>query len=354
MLLLNCLSAIVFLFVIPAFVGNIWASTDKREGRLAFLWVSGQITLWAGFQLFAVVCVFLNKSFTALTYGFALFEIGMIFVALGSFLQRKNRLRMRIRQAAPRARFSLIEILGWVIFLGIMAFITYQTVTMTYADGDNAYYLATASITRSSDTMYRILPYTGLYTGLDVRHALAPFPIWIAYLSKVTGFHVATVAHVVFPIALIWMFFQLIYLMGLTLLQDKKKYIPLLLIFSQILLLFGDYSIYSTENFLLARTAQGKAVLGALIIPFLFWICLQMFFYLEEGKAIPISYYGMLQVTLIAGCLCSALSSFLLILFIGVVALCMLFAYKSIRQFLWFGCSSIIPLLFAGIYFMSK
>ena len=42
--------------------------------------------------------------------------------------------------------------------------------------------------------MYQKIPYTGMNTELDVRHGLAPFPIWIAWLARMTGISTVVVA----------------------------------------------------------------------------------------------------------------------------------------------------------------
>ena len=49
--------------------------------------------------------------------------------------------------------------------------------------------------------MYQKLPYTGMSTELDVRHGLAPFPIWIAWLSQMTGIATVAVAQLAFTYA---------------------------------------------------------------------------------------------------------------------------------------------------------
>lgn len=353
MLILNFIIAFLGLVIIPAFVGNIWASTHRKEGKLAFLWVSGQVTLWSGFQIISVVCIFLGKSFETVCWSYSLFAVGMGIFALGSYMIRKNKESIRAKAVLAKRRLSRMEILGWLIFLGILVFLVYMNTTMTYADGDNAYYISTANITEKSNTMYYILPYTGLYTNLDVRHALAPFPIWIAYISRVTGLKVAVIAHVVFPVILLALFFALMYLLAQTLLEDKKVFIPMFMISGSLFVIFGDFSIYTVENFLIARSSQGKAVLGSIVIPFLIWILFRILVCLQEERAIPVFYYGLLQVTMLSGCLCSALSSFLLCLLLGIVGLCLLVCYRTWKPLIWMASSCVAPLIFAGVYFFA-
>ena len=47
--------------------------------------------------------------------------------------------------------------------------------------------------------------------------------------------------------------------------------IPFFMILTELLLLFGGYSVYSVENFVMVRASQGKAILAGIILPFLFY-----------------------------------------------------------------------------------
>ena len=64
-------------------------------------------------------------------------------------------------------------------------------------DGDDAYYIATAVLTDTFDTMYLRDAYTGYIYPLDVRHAFSPTPIYQAWLSRLSGIAPAVVAHTV-------------------------------------------------------------------------------------------------------------------------------------------------------------
>lgn len=353
MLVLQIIMVFILLFAVPILVGNIWVSTERKPARLSFLWVSGQMTLWAGFQMIAVVAIFLNKSFTAVCNSFTLLEVAMIFLAIGSLIDRRNRKSMRRSKPELRQGVAIGEWITWILFWIVAFTLVVGRVYYAYADGDNAYYLTIANQTVSSNSMYRVSPYIGLATGLDIRHALAPFPIWVAYVSRLSGFHVAIIGQLVLPTVILGMYFHLNYLIANTILEDKKSYIPLFMLLSALFVLFGDFSFSSNANFLVARTSQGKAVLGNLILPFLLWIVWKMLQYVQDKKAIPVTYYGLLQVVMLAGCLCSALSCFLLVFFLGLVSLCVIFMYHTRKPILWFVYSAIAPVIFAGIYFLS-
>ena len=65
--------------------------------------------------------------------------------------------------------------LGWVVFFLIVLFQIGYAVLYEYYDGDDAYYGAQAVAAQQLDTLYRVNPYTGRSTPLDIRHGLGSF-----------------------------------------------------------------------------------------------------------------------------------------------------------------------------------
>ena len=50
----------VLLVAIPAWVGNCFLNVDKPCRNPVFLWISGQMLLWAGFQVICVPVILLE------------------------------------------------------------------------------------------------------------------------------------------------------------------------------------------------------------------------------------------------------------------------------------------------------
>ena len=50
----------VLLVAIPAWVGNCFLNVDKPGRNPVFLWISGQMLLWAGFQVICVPVILLE------------------------------------------------------------------------------------------------------------------------------------------------------------------------------------------------------------------------------------------------------------------------------------------------------
>ena len=202
--------------------------------------------------------------------------------------------------------------------------------------------------------MYQILPYSGLSTGLDARHGLAPFPIWIAYLARVAQMPAVSMAQLVVPVIIVGMAYGIFYLLAEYLFAENRKNIPLFMIFTEVLVLFGGYSNYSAENFLLVRATQGKAVIANVILPLLIWLLFVLMRHLQEEEKTGWAYWILLAVTMIAGCLCSTLGCLLTCMLLGVVGICIAVTYGRWKVLVPLALCCVVPMLFACAYFVLR
>lgn len=330
-LVVQILILAVLLLVVPAVVGNLVVFTNLGETKnapgLLLRWVSGQFILWAGFQIICVPMVLSERRFEDVVKFFLAYTAVLTLSALAVCVRRQMKSPRRPAENRD-IRKSREEVLLWLIFWGLLLFQLVQAVRMAYADGDDAYYVAVSTITENSETMYRKLPYTGGTTSLDVRHGLAPFPIWIAFLARISGMHAVSVTQIILPIVLISITYAIFYLLGGRLFSERDSKLPFFLVFTEILVLFGDCSFQAVENFMIARSAQGKAVLGSIVIPYVLYVLLLLCLKLKEKQKISPALYVLLTAAAFAGCLCSTLGSLLLCMLIGIVGLIAAFVYK--------------------------
>lgn len=350
MTVLQILMAVVLLLVIPAIVGSLFRQgVDRNVRGPVFCWISGQIFLWACFQLICVPLILLQFDFKFAVAGYNMVQALAVLaaVALG-FRNRKRTSAVERIRGFDRGRSARTAL--WVIFWAFLIFQLVQAIRMTYRDGDDAFYVAITSITQNAQIMYRKLPYTGFGTELDVRHGLAPFPVWISYLAEMTGIRAVSMAHVAVPLALIAMTYGVFYLLGGMLLQEKRDALPLFLIFTELLVLFGDYSFYTVENFMIARSRQGKAALGSIVIPVLLLLLLLLLRQLQEGAAVSWKYYVLLAAANGAGCLYSTMGAMLCCLLVGIAGLCAAAAYKCPKILIPMALCCLPNVCFAFLY----
>lgn len=351
------------LFVIPVAAGGIFAGIHECAQGIFFRWVSGQMCLWAGFQLICVPLILREKHFSEVAGLFWVYMAAVMILAAGMELKRGIKGRNtdgRHQQRGKNFSFAgmmrnikaekLVALAEWIIVFGLLLYQLMQTVRLSYADGDDAFYLAVSAAAHKSDVMYLTNPYTGLSTGVDMRHALAPFPVWISFLAQVSGMHAAIVAKTVLPVVLICMTYAIFYLLSLRLFPERGERRPLFMIFAQLLVLFGNYSIYTAENFMLARSRQGKAAFGSIVIPFVLLLFLLLLQRLEAGGKIQGFLYLMFGAAAVTGCLCSTLGSLILCMIVGIVGILGALCYKRFDVLLPLAGSCIPCVCYAAIY----
>ena len=175
-----------------------------------------------------------------------------------------------------------------LLFLGVVGFQLYMSFTRASFDGDDAYYGVQAVIAQQMDTLYRINPYTGRSSPLDVRHALALFSVWAAYVGSMSGVHATIVAHSVVPLVLIPVTYILYYQTGRILFRKKRELLPVFMVLMALWQMFGAVSIYTPETFFLTRTWQGKSFAGNFVIPAVLWLFLSLFGQKSEGTQVQL------------------------------------------------------------------
>ncbi|MBQ3163027.1 MAG: hypothetical protein IJC02_00565, partial [Lachnospiraceae bacterium] len=165
------------------------------------------------------------------------------------------------------AKMSWWTRLGWLVVAILLVIQLIHAVVFEYYDGDDSYYVAQAVMTNTFDTMYLRDNYTGYIYPLDIRHALSPTPVYIAWMSRISGVHPTIIAHSV--LSLVWLF--LMYCVygqiGKRLFAKEKEWCPLFLIFIEVWFLFGNISLYTSETFVMTRTWQGKGLMAGVILP---------------------------------------------------------------------------------------
>ncbi len=325
--ILQIVILLFFMAVIPLALGaGMTAFLQKEKRNVCLMLVSGYMVMFALFQIIAIPMIEKMCTLTALVW---VFSITCIVGAVlgGTIWWVKVGKRPVLREVTENRKDHAATVL-WILFGILLLVQLLMAVFFVFADGDDAYYVAAATVAEASDKMYRILPYTGGPTSLDYRHSLAPLPMYIAFLARVTGLHTATVAHIMMQVFLIPLTYCVYGLLGDKLFKGKKRAVAAFLIFTAIAVMWGNTSVYTAETFLLTRTRQGKATLAALAIPMLILLMYMIGERLAEKKKVEYVLWVLVFATVTAACLCSSFGGFLTALLLGVTGLCMVVTYR--------------------------
>ena len=366
------LTLILVLVIIPLCVGMIPVNLIERRHRsLGVTYIAGILSTLALFQIIAVPIVIIDgRGFRLIVALFSIITIllGVIGVYMTwrtnkkevfadegemlSFLRliKKEDGEIPVKKVGNKETKEEGILWGFVIILvGFQMFMAFTTASF---DGDDAYYVVQSVLTDETNTLYRILPYTGLSTSMDLRHSLAVFPIWIAYIARMSGIHATIVAHTILPLVLIPVTYWIYLEIGKKLLKRDKHKLPVFMIFICFMQIFGNVSIYTNATFFLTRTWQGKSLLANIILPAIVWLVLWIFDSENYEKEYRIGLWILLILTNFVAAMSSTASVFLVAMLIGVIGLVMGIREKNIQIPLRLMISCVPLVIYGAIYLL--
>ena len=380
--MLHIISLLFWLVLIPFCIGIIpvnFISTDKRNP--GFILLAGYFVMWAVFEVVTIPAVIFVKYDNFRVASAFFMALSILCAAAGLWLAIRNRKLRRpsllfASMDTDKRRYdtgvsnikwiighiremSWAERIEWLLFFALLVFQLYKAAAYASFDGDDAYYVVESLIAQQADVMYGILPYTGGTTSLDVRHALAVLPMWIAYVASKSDIHATIVSHLVMPFVLIPLSYLVYYEIGKSPFHGKagdsdsilhRENLPIFMILMGMFQIFGNVSIYTNETFFLTRTWQGKAVAGSLVIPALFW----MFLWIYEGEVKKRGtdrglWLLFVCINMTAG-MCSSIVVFLICILMAVTALCLAVVKRDFKIIFKMGAVCIPNVIYMAVY----
>ena len=308
---LSALSLVLWLIIVPFFIGlafNFILPRPRRSAGITF--ILGFLINIGVFEVVAIACM-TRIVYEAFTYCRRFYIAAVLVLALAGvvrtamllFRGEKSFLTLFPGEATAQAHdlmsprsdpmmfkldYSKESLIYWGIFFVIMIFQMVMAVVMASFDGDDSYYVVESLLAQQADVMNTILPYTGMSTSLEPRHALAVITMWIAFLAKMSNIHATILSHSVMPLFLIPLVYLVYVEIGRVLFRRRQHVIPVFMVFVAVLMMFGNVSIYTPATFFLMRTWQGKALVANLVFPMILWMFLWMFEDIKSGAKVPV------------------------------------------------------------------
>lgn len=370
-MIVQILMSICILGILPLCVGLIPVNYLEKQNRsIGVTYLAGTVMILALFQFVTVPVVILDgHGFWTVIIVFS--SLAILLTAIGIFItiknfksltqecQAKEYLKLsgikRISQkflSTLKNREKREEVFFWLLFVIALAYQLFMALYYTSFDGDDAYYVVQSVLTEETNTLYRIKPYTGLSTGMDLRHALAVFPIWIAYIARMTGIHPTIVAHSLLPMVVIPVVYLVYLQIGKFLLRKEQVKLPIFMVFIAIMQIFGNVSIYTGSTFFLTRTWQGKSLLANFVVPIILWLIVLIFDGDDFAKNSRIWLWVLLVLTNFVAAMSSTGSVFLAAMLIGVIGIVLGILEKKVQIPLRLMISCIPLVLYGAIYLL--
>lgn len=336
--------------IVPFLLGTIPVKYMNRFQRTpAMMYLCGWFVSFSVFELVSVPFILLERSFTEVVVIYSLVIMILLVVSVWNGYQVIAQLWSWKSWWKDVAKMSWWTRLGWFVVAILLVIQLIHAVVFEYYDGDDSYYVAQAVMTKTFNTMYLRDNYTGYIYPLDIRHALSPTPVYIAWMSKVSGIHPTVIAHSVLSVAWLVLMYCIYEQIGKRLLAKNKDWIPLFLIFIEVWFLYGNISLYTSETFAMTRTWQGKGLMAGVILPAL----LLSLIYLADQK----TRFGnwLLFLTVILSAVFATSIAFMLIpTIVGLSAVLIGWQKRSAKTVLLMGAGCLPCILLGFCYLMLR
>ena len=307
----------------------------KRSAIVSFF--CGFILIWAITQLITVPMVLNKQSFTAT---FRLIT-GMVipWCLYGLYECRKIWFK--------RPEFTPTEWVGVAVtILCVVGLLGLNLVTQ-HGDGDDSRFVVNAVDILRTDTMFLTNPATGAplenWQGELIKDVTAPWAVFIAWCAKLTGTHATVMAHTALPPILFLMVLSVWWLLSEEFFKTSLFYRCLFMDVAILVTVYGGFSVYSEEVFMLSRIWQGKAVVASFGIPAAY--LLGMWLYRKSEKW---GYYVLPSVLSFSMCLMSGMG----LIMSAMMFACIGFVCGIAKKRVWISIGCFAACIPSAVYYL--
>lgn len=255
MTVLISIGVIALFFIIPFFVGNIYALVfRKKEQGIATSYFSGLAIVYAGLLALQMIFVKFGFNFVKASKAYHIYflTLGVLgFVCLIIRVMRKQ---------VPKADIVWTKKAWWIYAIIVLQGVLYIGLKNPYFENNSLWELA--KITMQSGTIYEYNAFSNLQTvaGFPLSNKLMFLPVLYAYVSSVFGINVAWIVNYIMPIVTFVSFYLIMILWIQKLAGEEKMKWTRLLVFMICIVQLGDAWSHSTAFRVLHTGYTGEAI----------------------------------------------------------------------------------------------
>lgn len=326
--MLNVILVILFLYLIPVVVGQGVNRILKIDTGVVKNFLIGNIFIWALFQLVTVPLVLLKQSFLIVVAIVNVVLAGICIFVLFEEVAKKKCAAFKIQSWTSKCKgFKLEDGFALAVMFGAMGWMLYKVISLQHTDADDSRFVVNAVEIVRTNRMFLTDLITGqeleTWIGEIIKDITAPWAVYIAYLAKMTGISVVITAHSVMPVSLILCAMSAFWLISGEVFKKDITNRSIFMCLVILLNVYGYYSIYTAETFMLTRIWQGKATIASVAIPAMFLLAMWLY---DNSKSY--GYYVLVAMLNLGMCLMSGMG-----LIIGAIMLgCFGFVYAIVKK----------------------
>ncbi len=312
MSIFNVLLMVLYGILMPFIVGQLWTRRFKEHvGTIAFPIICGVIMMFIIFEVLAVPMILLRKPFLLLYQTW--FICMWIITAVSLVWNYKNIVNTFVLSLKRIKTITIKEGIVWSAVIFLILFQTWLLAGNMHTDTDDSRFVAEAMEAYEKDTMLQYHPLTGEFLGAPIgdmrKDVFAPFPLLYALFGRLLKVLPTVAAHVFMPILFIPLAYLVYFVIGRYFLRNNRLYVGIFLCLLSLIHLFSFESVYAIGYTLLAIIWHGRSVLATIVLPFAWYLLMQMLDIKNWKDAVW--YYLLLLCTVIAACMTSSMSAIL-------------------------------------------
>lgn len=329
---------------LPSLLGVVMLRKWKKEYDLLDMVLSGYILMWAVMQLIAVPMIYLRQSFHA--FFVLMVVLLMIFVGIAIWCERRT-----VFQTYCAAVKRIVQGDLPTTLFRLLVFVQAIYVSCCYlVNDDDAFYVASAQTSLDTDTMYVVDPYTGdSFASFPARYVLSPFPLFVAFMSRMVGVKAPAMAHTFLPFVFIILVYVVYKQWAEFLFQDNQKAQTVFMYFVMLVYAFCDYSTRARGMMMFPRIWQGKAVLATILLPFVLVFGMSMI-----RDNLSKYQWCFLFLLMLASCLVSSMGIMLAAIELGICGIIALLYQRNWKSLLYTVICCIPNGIYAIIYILIR
>ncbi len=282
---------IIIAFAVPALAGALALLASGRFPHPVLSVTAGTLVVWAVMEVCLVPLVRIKASFrgSILVFWTALVLVMLVLGLLsGHRILEERKRKAREKKNADKAgagpaepsteekrsfQYRLSDVVFLIPLILVLIMVLRGAAMYQHTDDDDTRFVVNAVDMVRTDTLLLSNPANGSMLdnqyGELKKDAVAPWAFYTAMLAEMSGLKASVIAHTYLPPILMLIITCALFALGQVLFDKERWKIYVFVTICWVVTLFGYYSIYSAEAFVMGRLWQGKAVLAGFGIPVL-------------------------------------------------------------------------------------
>lgn len=330
-MILKIVFVIGLLYLVPCCVGDRINRILKIDCTVVKNYLIGNIFIWALFQLVTVPLVLLKSNFLIVVTIVNVVTFVICLLEIYDEVYQKKCVNLKWKHWMKRIpRMSNSDTIAMIVMEVMIIGLLLLIIMLQHTDADDSRFVVNVVEIVRTNQMFLRDPITGYDTEIRIwelaKDITSPWAVYIAYYAKMTGISAVIMAHSVLPISLILCAMSVFWLISKELFKEELKSRSCFMCLVILLHVYGYYSIYTAETFLLTRVWQGKAVVASVAIPAMYLF----FMWLYENEK-EYGYYVLVFLVDIAMCLMSGMGILIGGIMLGSFGVCYGCAKKKVK-----------------------